>query len=273
MNHARSALREDHSRAHTHLLDAYRNYRHLEAVARRCSMSTHSGVCPAQPKNCIAPDRRWPSRTDTRPLASSAVATTPVCPLCTNVLFEPRTCTGCSYSICLQCYLTLAGGAAPTCPGCRARSFPWLVNRCARDVMLASPEFSVAYSHRHDEICADPRDAILASIRSVLPDARVRWTDGITSDRALHMIKIAARALMEHNQACPRDAQHGTRTDVSCTITRPAGSAYEPSVWVSCASEWDEWVEVWSPTIGQCNFGTTHGAHLCSAPSSPAATG
>lgn len=150
-------------------------------------------------------------------------------------------------------------------------------NIAARDALLASPAHRDAYLARHDALAANPLLVVTASVRHIVGDAHLRWSPGLRVDQALPMFRAALCALRRHTDKTAAAAAGGATAaspagagaaatavhPVPATSTSPRGlivtripprdaSALpqHSSLVYACTSEWGNWVEFQSPTLG-----------------------
>lgn len=204
---------------------------------------------------------RWPTRTDlvhtSRALDTAQGHHSALhCHICAEFMYEPVSCTKCSATVCLVCFYLLS--ERPQCPQCRGHS--WMRNIAVRDALLSTPAHRVAYMARHDGLAANPLLVITASVRHVIGDAHLRWSPGLHTEQAFSMFSAALSALRLHSDdAAARPATTpATRTTAAANgliVTRMPGAAAaaadgHASLVYECTSEWGNWVEFQSPTLG-----------------------
>lgn len=203
----------------------------------------------------------WPARTDLARAAESAAASAPLaCSVCTEALYEPISCGTCGFTVCMVCFFMM--GTAPPCPICRTPPRSWVRNLAARDALLASPCSKAAYFARHDALCANPLGVVGASLRHTIPDASLRWSDGLSVHQALVMFNAAFAALRQHaaraaqDPASVRTVEYAAapRGVLATRLPTTIAAAHAPPLPASfayiCAAQWGNWVEFQSPTLG-----------------------
>lgn len=146
------------------------------------------------------------------------------CAVCTEPLYAPMSCSACSFTVCVLCYVRL-GRAPPACPVCRKQQ-PWMANRCVRDVLLSTPEYREAYVARHDQIAQCPISVLATVLKGIVPDAQVAFNALFKTYETVALARVLMDTLLSHLRTAPTEPIRVARFDAGRTVvTQPPWGA------------------------------------------------